>query len=78
MSDRAGPRPSPAGSDARLWYGSVMGEPARSLDPTTDDQLTALDPPLTDEERRALLESLAEAAVPESFRESVRRDIAAL
>jgi hypothetical protein len=55
-----------------------MGEPARQLEPHVDDHLTPLEPPLTDDERRVLLESLADANVPESFRESVRRDITSL
>lgn len=59
-------------------YPARMGESARQLEPHVDDHLTTLEPPLTDDERRVLLESLADANVPESFRESVRRDIASL
>jgi hypothetical protein len=55
-----------------------MGEPARQIDTPADDRLTLMEPPLTDDERRALLESLADADVSASFRESVLRDIASL
>lgn len=55
-----------------------MSEPARKIDPDRDDEFNELAPPLTDEERTALLDGLALADVSPEFRASILRDLAAL
>ena len=61
-----------------MCYTRAMSEPARTLDPDRDDEFNELAPPLTDDERAAVLEGLAAADVSPELRASILRDLAAL